>query len=274
MNNKNDYRNTTLPRLADVVSQTFRSISPDALSERFFRDPLENWWQDYQHKLEKTGYTGQVQMAFFIATFAAMGHVARCDGRVKEAEIELATQVMSHLKLNEEQKQLAIRLFNDGKHSDFALDTLMWRFNRQCHHRVSVLQVFIEIQLQMAYADNSLDEPEVKLIKRMCKRLHVSDSIYTRIERRVRAEKRVVNPGVSSNLSKPKSLSDAYKLLGLNRLCSADQVKQAYRRMMSQNHPDKLIARGASNVEILEAQDIAQDVKAAYDMLVKSRRIS
>ncbi len=262
-----------MPRLADVVTQTFRSISPEAISERLFKDPLDTWWHNYQSRIQETGYEGPVQQAFFIATFAAMGHVAKSDGRVKDVEIELASEVMSHLKLNAEQKRLAIRLFNDGKHSDFALDNLLWRFDRQCRHRVSVLQVFIEIQLQVAYADNSLDSREEKIIRRMCKRLQVSDSIYTRIERRVRAEKKVLNRSVTNHANEVKSLSDAYKVLGLGRLASNDEVKQNYRRLISQNHPDKLIARGASEIEIIQAQDMTQDVISAYELVAKARRI-
>jgi len=262
-----------LPRLADVVSQTIRSISPEALSERLFKDPLARWWQTYQQKLKSSGYDGEVQGAFFIASFAAMGHVAKCDGRIKGVEIELATQVMDHLKLNAEQKQLAIRLFNEGKHEDFTLDTLLWRFKRQCGHRVSVVQVFVEIQLKMAYADASLNEKEIKIIKRMCKRLDVSESIYTRIERRVRAEKKAANQPLTSGPKKVFSLVDAYDMLGLTRWANQDQIKQAYRRMMSQFHPDKMVARGASDVEVIEAHDIVHDIQCAYEVLLKSKRM-
>lgn len=262
-----------MPRLADVVTQTFRSISPEALSERLFRDPLARWWQTHQQKLEESGYDGAVQGAFFIASFSAMGHVAKCDGRVKNVEIELATQVMEHLNLSQEQKQLAIRLFNEGKNEDFALETLLWRFKRQCGHRVSVIQVFIEIQLKMAYADGSLNESEIKIIKRMCKRLDVSESIYTRIERRVRAEKKLANEPVANAPKKAFSLADAYEMLGLNRWANQEQIKQAYRRMMGKFHPDKLLAKGASEVEVIEAHDIIHDIKNAYEMLVKSKRM-
>ncbi len=258
-----------MTRLADVVTKTFRSITPDALSERIFKDPLARWWPTYQQKLEASGYDGAVQAGFFIASFAAMGHIAKCDGRVKSVEIELATQVMDHLKLSAEQKQLAIRLFNEGKHRDFALDTLLWRFKRECGHRVSVLQVFIEIQLKMAYADASLNEKEIKIIKSMCKRLDVSESIYTRIERRVRAEKKVANQPLASAPKKIISLADAYEILGINRWADQGQIKQAYRRMLAKFHPDKLVARGAPEVEVIEAHDIVHDIKYAYEMLVK-----
>ncbi len=262
-----------MARLADVVTQTFRSISPDALSSRLFKDPLARWWQTYQDNLHKSGYENGVQGGFFIATFAAMGHIAKCDGRVKSVEIELATQVMDHLKLSAEQRQLAIRLFNEGKHEDFALETLLWRFKRECGHRVSVLQVFIEIQLKMAYADASLNEKESKLIKKMCKRLDVSESIYIRIERRVRAEKKAANQPITNSGNPTLSLANAYKVLEINRWATQQQVKQAYRRMIGKFHPDKMQARGASDIEIIEAHDIVHDIKMAYEMLMKAKRV-
>jgi len=262
-----------LPRLADVVTQTFRSISSGAFSERLFRDPLSPWWKNLQEKLTSSGYEAGVQGAFFIANFAAMGHVAKCDGRIKDVEIELATQVMDHLKLSAVQKQLAIRLFNEGKHQDFALETLLWRFKRECGHRVSVLQVFIEIQLKMAYADASLNDKEIEIIKLMCKRLDVSDSIYTRIERRVRAEKKVANQPLVSAPKKVFSLAEAYEVLGINRWANQEQIKRAYRRMLAKFHPDKLVSRGASEVEVIEAHDIVHDIKYAYEMLLKSKRV-
>lgn len=262
-----------MARLADVVTQTFRSFSPDAFSERFFKDPIENWWQSYHRKLDDIGSDGPVQVAFFIATFAAMGHLAKCDGQVKNVEIALASQLMDHLKLDAQQKQLAVRLFNEGKNSDFALDALLQRFYRQCQHRVSVLQIFIEMQLQMAYADSAMNERELKLLQRMCKRLSISDVMFTRIDRRVRAEKKAHHQPVNHCSNKPLSLAEAYAMLNIGRKSSPQEIKQAYRRMMNQCHPDKLVARNVSEVEMLEAQDLVQDIKRAYELLSRARKI-
>lgn len=262
-----------MARLADVVTQTFRSFSPDAFSERFFKDPIENWWQSYHRKLDDIGSDGPVQVAFFIATFAAMGHLAKCDGQVKNVEIALASQLMDHLKLDAQQKQLAVRLFNEGKNSDFALDALLQRFYRQCQHRVSVLQIFIEMQLQMAYADSAMNERELKLLQRMCKRLSISDVMFTRIDRRVRAEKKAHHQPVNHCSNKPLSLAEAYVMLNIGRKSSPQEIKQAYRRMMNQCHPDKLVARNVSEVEMLEAQDLVQDIKRAYELLSRARKI-
>ena len=60
-----------------------------------------------------------VGQVFFETTFAVMGHVAKADGRVSEAEIEAARGIMARMRLDPGQVQQAIRLFNTGKHPDW-----------------------------------------------------------------------------------------------------------------------------------------------------------
>jgi len=262
-----------VPRLAEVVSQTIRSLNPEALTERLFGDRLESWWQEHTRLLEESAYQGGVQTAFFITTFAAMGRLAKIDGRIKESEINLAAKVMDHLKLDTAQKKLAIRLFNDGKQSDFNLDIVLNRFYRQCKHRVSVLQIFIEIQLQTAFADGALNDKEQTLLKKMCKRLDVSESIFNRIERRVRKKNLTgeVIPRVKP--AKAMSLSRACTLLNVSRWSSREDIKKAYRRLMGQYHPDKMIARGVAEDEMEEATEFVQDIKRAYEIVSKAKKI-
>jgi DnaJ like chaperone protein len=256
-----------LANLADVVTQTFRSFTPDALSDRFFRDPLNTWWLEYNQLLTQSGYTGSaVQMAFFIAGFTTMGALAKCDGRINEAEIQLATQVMDHLNLNTEQKRIAIKLFNDGKQPDFPLDAVLNRFARASRYRVSVLQIFLEIQLQLAYADGRPTVAELAFMKRLSKRLDISDSIFARIERRVCVERTGELP------QSPMSYSDACNLLGVNRFSRHEEVKQAWRRLLSQHHPDKVIAAGGDEKAIAVAKGMMQDVQRAYELICKTRK--
>lgn len=261
-----------LARLAEVVTQTFRSFRADALAERFLRDPLDNWWKNYSLKLQQAGSDGPVQIAFFISVFASMGRVARSDGAIKSSEIALASQLMDHLQLNAEQKKLAIRLFNEGKHQQFALDALLQRFYRQCQHRVSVLQVFLEMQLQMAYADNGMSDAEYRLMQRICKRINISNPVMTRIDRRVRAEKQARHQPVAAYSSKPMSQASACEVLGLSRRATLAEIKQAYRRKVSLCHPDKLQARQASSADIIEAQDMAQELRRAYELLSRLKK--
>ena len=89
----------------------------------------------------------------------------------------------------------------------------------------------------------------------------------------MRAQKKAANQPVSSSPSKALSLADAYEVLGLNRWASHVQIKQGYRRMMGKYHPDKMISRGASEVEVIEAHDIVNEIKNAYDILFNLKRM-
>jgi len=262
-----------LAKLAEVVTQTFRSLTPDAISDRLFKDPLESWWQEYQQELLASSYTGEVQIAFFITSFVAMGKVAKADGRIQESEVALASSVMDHLKLDADQKRLAIRLFNEGKRSDFNLDVVLNRFHRLCRHRASVLQVFMEIQCQMAFVDGGIGEKESALLKRIYKRIDISEAIYLRIERRVSSAPKKTTRKPVVQAVKAMSLVQACQQLGVSRWTSRQELKQAYRRIVSQVHPDKLVARGASAQELAAATEKMQLIKQAYDVVLRSRKI-
>jgi DnaJ like chaperone protein len=67
------------------------------------------------------------------------------------------------------------------------------------------------------------------------------------------------------------SLEDAYSALGVDRTIGDKELKRAYRKLMSQNHPDKLIAKGVPEDMIKLATARAQEIQAAYEMIKKTR---
>jgi curved DNA-binding protein len=64
---------------------------------------------------------------------------------------------------------------------------------------------------------------------------------------------------------------DYYKILGVPRTASADEIKRAYRKLAREFHPDKNKAKGAEDKfkEINEANEVLSDAKKrqAYDSL-------
>ena len=67
------------------------------------------------------------------------------------------------------------------------------------------------------------------------------------------------------------SLKDAYRLLGVSDGASDAELKKAYRRLMSQHHPDKLVAKGLPEQMVKDATEKTQQIKAAYELIRKSR---
>ncbi len=230
------------------------------------------------HGIEAPGQGGgqeRVQAAFFSATFSVMGHLAKADGRVSEHEIGVAEAVMRQMNLNARQRQTAMDLFNQGKSSDFDLDGAVEQLRRECGRRTNLIQMFVELQLQAAYADGQLDDAEEQMLLHICRLLRFPEERFRLLERMLRGEhgahrgQRGRQQGAAAN--EDMSLEDAYAILGVSSDASNDEVKKAYRRLMSQHHPDKLVSKGLPDEMIEVAKSKTQDIGRAYEV-IKSHR--
>ena len=67
-------------------------------------------------------------------------------------------------------------------------------------------------------------------------------------------------------------LANAYEMLSVSPGDSDAEVKKAYRRLMSQHHPDKLVAKGLPEEMMKLATEKTQEIKAAYEVIQTHRR--
>ena len=216
------------------------------------------------------GDAERTQAAFFTATFSVMGHLAKADGRVSEREIILARQVMAHMNLLPEQENIAKRLFNEGKADDFPLDDALDQFRRECHRRRNLIQMFLEIQIMTALADGQFHARERELLVYICDRLGFPRALFESLVQMVQAQQRFAGERGAPQAPRA-SLSDAYAVLGVKESASNDEVKKAYRRLMSQHHPDKLVAKGLPQEMMELAKEKTQEIRAAYDQVKEAR---
>jgi len=211
----------------------------------------------------------RVQMAFFTATFSVMGHIAKADGKVTAAEINLANRVMDELALNEDMRKTAINLFNQGKNADFPLPGVLDQFRRECHRRTNLIRMFLEIQIQAAFADGVLDEAEEAVLYKICGHLGISRFDYENIKRQFQAQQRFYG---NNQQHSENSLKDAYVILGISESATDTEVKKAYRRLMSQHHPDKLVAKGLPEEMMVIAKEKTQKIRKAYETIKQAKK--
>jgi len=226
----------------------------------------------------------RIQMAFFTATFAVMGHVAKADGRISADEIAHARAVMREMNLNPEQTRVAQSLFREGKAPGFDLEGVLRQFLRECRRRQTLLQMFLEIQLQAAYADGTLHTAEAALLRRMAGRLGFSGAQFDQLDALIRAarEHGTRGPGGAAGGQHGRrraaagaaamSADEARAILGVTPGASEAEVKKAYRRLMNQHHPDKLIARGMPEEMVKVATTRTQEIRTAYEALRRASR--
>ena len=238
--------------------------------------------EDDEAESLKPGAQERVQAAFFTATFATMGHISKADGKVTPDEIKVAESVMSQMQLSAEQRKVAIDLFQQGKESDYDLKAVVEQFRIECRRRTNLMQMFVEIQLHAVYADGRSHPAEEKVLQEVCEYLKYPKFMLRQMEILVRAGRTSTGDHDSSsgrssggstgvNRSAGLSLSDAYKLLGVDTTALQPEVKRAYRKLMSQHHPDKLVAKGLPPEMIKIATEKTQHIKAAYDLVKEAK---
>jgi DnaJ like chaperone protein len=215
------------------------------------------------------GNQQRVQTAFFTATFSVMGHVAKADGHVTPDEIRMARAVMDHLQLDATLRKAAERLFGEGKRTDFPLDEVLRQFRKEVGRRTTLTRMFMEIQLQSAYADGQLHPAERKILLHIAAELGISRALYEQLESMVRAA--AAGPASQGRRQRPP-LQSAYETLGVTAAATDAEVKRAYRRLMSQHHPDKLVAKGLPEEMMRMATEKTHQIRAAYEAIQEARK--
>ena len=227
--------------------------------------------------LRKAVIKNNPQQLFFRATFMVMGRIAKADGQVSKNEIQFAEAVMQQMRLTGEKRAEAIDLFNQGKSPECDLDEVLRPLALLLRSSGSLRLMFVEIQLQAALADGEVSVAEQQVIIEVCRKLYFSDrEIQMLLERLQVAQEFAKNGGRShyqgqAGQSQGPSLEQCYATLGVSSESSDADVKKAWRKLISQNHPDKLVSKGLPEEMIELAKEKTQEIQSAYETIKAAR---
>ena len=210
--------------------------------------------------------------------FALLGAVAKSDGRVSEAEIAIAERLMSRMGLDAEQRQQAVAAFNEGKAPEFdvtpAINDLRQWVGVRRDHAFPVLDVVIDTVL----AEGNPAPEKMAILRQLAFALRVSDMELMAL---MAMKGYAWNAGTSHrgqaygngngyvppqrNTSGP----DPYTVLGIARDVDDRAVKRAYRKLISEHHPDRLGDLPEDMRKRAEAR--ASEINAAYERIKAER---
>lgn len=218
-----------------------------------------------------------IQINFFSTTFTLIGYLAKSDGVVTQEEIDETQQLMEKMGLTADHKREAIRLFKIGADPDFNPAETLDIFRSTCGNRQQLVNMLMVYLINTAMADNELHTNEEKNLRYIAQSLNFSHAAFEQLLNMIRAQGSFAGGGYHQQQSqRPQAneIEEAYAALGVNPSTSDRDIKKAYRKLMSEYHPDKLIGQGVPDDMVKMATERSQEVQTAYDIIKKARKNS
>jgi len=207
--------------------------------------------------------------SFVKALFQTMGLLGKADGRVTEDEIRAARALMHRLGLGPSEIRQAIEWFEGGKQHNFSLISTLRQLRQESARHIETRGLFVRLLMEVSLSKDRLHQGERALYWTVCTELDIGRVELAQLEAMIRAQRgfrRSPQGGVDA-----ERVNGAYRTLGINSSSSNAEIKQAYRRLMNKNHPDKLASKNPDAAAIAEAERKTREVRSAYEML-KARR--
>lgn len=240
---------------------------------------LGHFWDQYvaERRAGPRADIAAVRETFFRAAFSIMGHVAKADGRVSEQDIAAARGIFRQFGLNEADTRAAMEFYTRGKQPDFNAEALLAELAAACRGREEVLRMFLQIQMRAALMGDGLEGVTRQVLLRIAASLGIGAMEFAHLEALLRFQAHGGTYGPSGTPPPGargggrSSLDEAYEVLGVAPSATDAEVKRAYRKQMSENHPDKLVARGLPESMLEVAKQKTQAIQAAWERVREAR---
>lgn len=209
------------------------------------------------------------QAVFLETVFISMGRIAKADGHVSQDEVAHVEQFMQKLNMTPDHRLQAIALFKRGADPAFDIKATYQKFMMVCGHTKDLKQMLLVYLIVMALADGHLHPAEEAALAEIAGYLGYSQAMLKQLMDMVLNQSHFGGGQVST----AGALEDAYKALGVSKDSTDAEIKRAYRKLMSQYHPDKLMGQGVPEDMIAMATEQAKEIQLAYDLVKKNRNL-
>ena len=186
---------------------------------------------------------------FIVSLLVLFGAVMKADKQMLKSELDYVKEFLSKQFDREQVKNFMI-LFKDITKQDYPLRDVCRQITRSMDHP-SRLEL-IHILFELSQADGKIHLEEIKVIKTICRYLNININDFNSIQA----------------MFIRNTLSD-YKILGINKTATDNDIKKAFRTMATKYHPDKVGHLG-DELRVL-AEEKFKAVNDAYQNIKKER---
>lgn len=192
-------------------------------------------------------------LAFTIGMIALTAKMAFADGRVSPQEIQVFHRLF-HVP-PQERRNIA-RFFDMARQSMAGFESYARDLARLFRDKPGVLEDVLDALFAIALADGGIHPRELQYLALAADIFGFSDEEFARI-RACHTDPECCEP---------------YRILGIAADCGDEELKQAYRRLVRENHPDSLIGRGVPAEFVAVATAKLAAINRAYDEVMRRRK--
>lgn len=195
------------------------------------------------------------QMAFTVAVIALAAKLAKVDGRVTRDEVSAFKKVF---KIPPEEMDSVGKIFNEARENATDFEPYADQIARIFARDPAMLEELLGALLNIAHADGEYHPNEREYLQRVAAIFGFGPKAFARIE---------------ATFVQGPAADDPYEIMGVERSISNDDLKAEYRRLMRDNHPDRMVAEGLPPEMVELANEKVAAINAAYDKICKERGI-
>ncbi|MCY6379896.1 DnaJ family molecular chaperone [Hoeflea prorocentri] len=208
----------------------------------------------------RTVFEGDLQtrrrVAFSVAMIALSAKMAKADGIVTPDEVVAFQEIF---EIPDKEARNVARLYNLAKQDVAGFDSYATKMADLCHADGTderILEDILDGLFHIAKADGVLHEKEQNFLARVAEIFDVSEASFEQITARHTYE----------------TTHDPYAVLGLTRDTPFEDIKKHYRKLVSDAHPDRLIARGVPEEFLAIANSRMAALNLAFAAIEKEQQ--
>jgi DnaJ like chaperone protein len=192
------------------------------------------------------------KVAFTIGVIVLSAKMAKADGVVTKDEIAAFREVF-HVPADETRN--VGRVWDLARKDVAGFEIYAQQIAKLFNPGSPVLEELLGSLLHIAKADGVVHENELAYLESVAEIFGIDPLAFQRL--------------LSVHGAKPGN--DPYGILGVEPKASDDEVKATYRKLIRENHPDRLMAEGMPEEFVRQANDKMAAINAAYDEVSKAR---
>jgi DnaJ like chaperone protein len=202
-------------------------------------------------RLEEGADPGTV---FTIAIIALSAKMAKADGVVTEEEVQAFQQTF---RTTPQEEANVRRVFNLARQDTAGYEVYAKQIARLFAGRPAVLEDIMDGLFEIAKADGILHPGELEFLKTVAEIFGFAPNEF----RRIRA-------------THFRDTGDPYVILGIGYMASEEEIRQTYRRLVRENHPDSMIGRGVPEKFVRMATEKLAAINEAYSQVLEERGLT